>query len=287
MYDIMQEIVSSFTSALVSGFETEFPDSSEHSQCLRHCAQSACELLANTDAAYHDIDHSIRVTMVGQEILRGRQVMEGPIDADTWLNVTVALLLHDIGYIRGVCQDDSDEESRYITGVAGESVVAPEGATDAFLTPYHVDRGKVVVRERFTNHPLLNVDNICDNIERTRFPVPNDEDSKATDDYPGLVRAADLIGQLSDPRYPQKQSALYYEFVETGTAEILGYKSAADLRKHYPNFYWGSVDKYVGAGVELLRKTQAGQQIVANLFAHVFSEEHHEPMYGPERLPES
>lgn len=34
--------------------------------------------------------------------------------------------------------------------------------------------------------------------------------------YPGLVQAADLIGQLSDPRYLKKISALFYEFQETG-----------------------------------------------------------------------
>jgi hypothetical protein len=39
--------------------------------------------------------------------------------------------------------------------------------------------------------------------ELIRFPVPNDVDQVETDSEPGLVRAADLIGQLSDPRYPQ------------------------------------------------------------------------------------
>ncbi|MEY3329586.1 MAG: hypothetical protein RLZZ115_2469, partial [Cyanobacteriota bacterium] len=38
-------------------------------------------------------------------------------------------------------------------------------------------------------------------IELTRFPVPNDEEHRGTSDYPGLIRAADLIGQLADPRY--------------------------------------------------------------------------------------
>jgi hypothetical protein len=45
------------------------------------------------------------------------------------------------------------------------------------------------------------------NIELTRFPVPADEDHQDTTNFPGLIRAADLIGQMSDPRYLQKISA--------------------------------------------------------------------------------
>ena len=34
-------------------------------------AQLALETIATSDAAYHDINHTIMVTLVGQEILRG------------------------------------------------------------------------------------------------------------------------------------------------------------------------------------------------------------------------
>ena len=35
-------------------------------------AQLALENIATSDAAYHDVDHTIMVTLVGQDILRGR-----------------------------------------------------------------------------------------------------------------------------------------------------------------------------------------------------------------------
>jgi hypothetical protein len=35
-------------------------------------AQIALENIATSDAAYHDVNHTIMVTLVGQEILRGR-----------------------------------------------------------------------------------------------------------------------------------------------------------------------------------------------------------------------
>ena len=61
------------------------------------------------------------------------------------------------------------------------------------------------------------------NIEHTRFPVPEDEQHKSTDDFPGLVRAADLIGQLADINYLRKQAALFNEFRETGMSNKLKY----------------------------------------------------------------
>ncbi|GAG78731.1 unnamed protein product, partial [marine sediment metagenome] len=72
-------------------------------------------------------------------------------------------------------------------------------------------------------------DRIAQAIELTRFPFPDDEDHKETDTEAGLVRAADLIGQLADPNYLQKLNALYHELVETGTADQMGLTSSADL----------------------------------------------------------
>src|SRR6266704_2216383 len=57
---------------------------------------------------------------------------------------------HDIGYVRGVCRDDRN--GIYITGVDDQTVTVPSGASDAALTPHHVDRGKRFVRERFGGH---------------------------------------------------------------------------------------------------------------------------------------
>src|SRR5215469_12327625 len=42
-------------------------------------AQLALENIATSDAAYHDVDHTIMVTLVGQEILRGRHISVGGV----------------------------------------------------------------------------------------------------------------------------------------------------------------------------------------------------------------
>jgi len=92
-----------------------------------------------------------------------------------------------------------------------------------------------------------------------------------------------LIGQLADPQYMRKISALFAEFRETGQAAKMGYTTAADLRQGYPGFFWNVVTPFITEGVRFLRRTQEGQMWVANLYANVFAEEHEAPAYGPER----
>jgi hypothetical protein len=246
-------------------------------------AQLALENIATGDAPYHDVSHTIMVTLVGQEVLRGKHISEGGISPRDWLHFIISLVCHDIGYVRGICR--ADERGRYVSNLAGDKVAVPDGATDASLTPYHVARSKIFVRERF-GKAIINLDiaQIEQNIEQTRFPVPEDDAHDSTSDFPGLVRAADLIGQLADINYLRKQPALFNEFRETGTSDKLGYKSVADLRDSYPDFFWKSVRPYVGDALRYLRITQEGKQWVANLYANVFSMEHRTlaPISGPQ-----
>jgi hypothetical protein len=244
-------------------------------QILGWAGGMALELIANSDALYHNVEHTVMVTLLGQEILRGKHLRQGGVSPHDWLHVVLALLCHDIGYVRGICRED--EEAYCATGVHGQMVTLPAGSTDAVLTPYHVDRGQCFVRERFGHHALLDAERLAAYIERTRFPVPHDSDHQGTADYAGLVRAADLIGQLADPQYLRKLPALFYEFVETGTAAQLGYRTPGDLREEYPTFYWNVVARYIQDGLRHLRVTQEGKQWMANLYAHVFAVEHAQP----------
>jgi hypothetical protein len=238
----------------------------------------ALENIANSDALYHDVEHTLMVTLVGQEILRGKHVREGGVSPCDWMHFMLSLLCHDIGYVRGVCRDDRN--GVYTTGVDDQTVKLPPGASDAALTLYHVDRGKRFVRERFgENGAIIDGEIIAANIERTRFPVPHDDDHQSTDDYPGLLRAADLIGQLASPNHMRKFPALFYEFEETGVNAMLGYKNPGDLRANYPAFFWKVVTPYIQHGLRYLRGTETGKQWIANLYAHVFAMEHDEPWH--------
>jgi len=238
------------------------------------------ENIANSDALYHDLYHTVMVTLAGQAILEGKQLCEGGVTPRDWLFSMMAFLCHDIGYVRGVCRDDAG--TWFATGIGDEKVEIPSGSTDVALTPYHVDRSKLFVRERFGGKLLQGLEKVIDPevvasyIEMTRFPVPDDEQYKNTDGYGGIVRAADFIGQLGDPDYLRKTPALFYEFEELGHNEKLGYKRPGDLRDNYAKFYWTVVSPLIQDSVRYLRITQKGKQWIESLYSHVFTAEHEE-----------
>ena len=45
-------------------------------------ALNALEIITNSDAPYHDVNHTIMVTMVGTEILRGKILVEGGVSSN-------------------------------------------------------------------------------------------------------------------------------------------------------------------------------------------------------------
>jgi hypothetical protein len=247
---------------------------------IRATARMVIEHIGNSDALYHDRDHTVMVTLVGQSILRGKILVED-VPPDGWLHFVVALLCHDIGYLRGICPGDTGQA--FVFDTAGNTVVVPRGASDAFLTPYHIERGQIFVRHRFRSVRHLDPERIVRAIELTRFPVPEDGDHDETQTEAGLVRAADLIGQLGDPYYMRKLNALFHEFSETGVGTKLGYHTPADIAEHYPRFFWSKVEPYVGPALNHLERTAEGKQWIASLYSQVFVEEHIRARPGPQR----
>lgn len=241
-------------------------------------ARLVIERIGSSDALYHDSEHTALVTLCVQDILRGRR-MERVVSPSDWVHMILAALNHDIGYVRGICAGDTTDH--FVIDAAGNTVTPPRGASDAFLTPYHVERGKIKVRERFAAVPFIDEERIAAAIELTRFPVPEDDDHAGTDTDAGLVRAGDLIGQLADPLYPRKLNALYQEFVETGVHQKLGYTNPADLADKYPQFYWGKVEPYLRDALRYLDMTMEGKQWTATLHSHIFAIEHNRRRMGP------
>ncbi|HEY9811122.1 MAG TPA: Npun_R2479 family HD domain-containing metalloprotein [Halomicronema sp.] len=273
MFNATEILIDTFVDNLRDGYRRTYggyrPD---YEDIIAWAGGMALENIANSDALYHNVEHTILVALVGQELLRGKHIREGGVSCEDWLHFIISLVCHDIGYVKGVCR--SDQDGMYSTGKNGTMISLPPGSSDAGLTPYHVDRAKLFIDERFGGHKLIDAEVIKRNIELTRFPVPTKEDHQDTVNYPGLVRAADLIGQLSDPRYLKKISALFYEFEETGTNKFLNYRHPGDLRKNYPKFYWNGVHPYVKDALHYLSLTQHGKQIIANLYSNVFVVEH-------------
>lgn len=275
MFSPTKLVTEAFVRELQGEYESTYGQlEPSHPGIIGFVGRLALENIANSDAPYHDVNHTVMVTLVGQEILKGRHISVGGVTPREWLHFIISLLCHDIGYVRGVCR--GDRGGLFVINSNGDTTTVPPGSTDAAMTPYHVERSKLFVRERFGKVAIAQIStkDIEANIEHTRFPFPEDDRYALTNDYPGLLRAADLIGQLADINYLRKTSALYAEFCETGMAVTLQYKSADDLRACYPQFFWKVVQPYIGDALRYLRVTQEGKQWIANLYANVFAMEH-------------
>jgi len=271
LFDCTEILINKFLEKLREGYEHNHGGNNGHyADIIVWAGRSLMGIIANTDALYHNVEHTIQVTLVGQEILRGKHVAEGGVTCDDWLNFMISLMAHDIGYVKGICRKDDVQKRIFATDTKGGNVQLLPGKTDASLTPYHVGRGQTFIDERFGNHTIIKAETIKNNIENTRFPVPEDDAESGNTDYPNLLRAADLIGQLSDPHYLNKITALFYEFEEVGINAKLGYKNPGDLRDNYPAFYWKHAHPFIKDTLKYLELTPAGRDIVANLFSNIF-----------------
>jgi hypothetical protein len=250
------------------------------SEVLPFAARLALECIGNSDALYHDIEHTMLVTLAGHDILIGR-ALSRPTTAEDYANFILACLLHDIGYVRGVIQ--GDEEDGYVIDGSGRTIRLPRGASDAALAAYHVDRSKLFALERLDTVEYVDAGRISRAIEYTRVPytLPSSDDDLGEEEGL-LLRAADLIGQLGDPNYLKKSNALFYEFEETGMNKTLGYETPADIVYKYPQFYWTTVAPQIQTAIRYLNVTSSGRQWIANLYSNIFRAERDVQLSGPQ-----
>jgi hypothetical protein len=241
-------------------------------------ARLALECIGNSDALYHDVEHTMLVTLAGHEIFKGRALLEASTPTD-YSHFIVACLTHDIGYVRGIVKGDGDDG--YVVDSAGHKIALPRGCSDASLAPYHVERSKLFVLDRLATVEELDEKRIASAIEHTRFPYSLAETGEAHEEA-SLLRAADLIGQLGDPHYLKKANALYQEFEEIGLNRQMGYESPADLVDKYPQFYWSKVSPYIQDAIRYLNVTSNGRQWINGLYSNVFRAERDLRLFGPE-----
>ena len=280
MFDATSLVIDALTRRLVAEHRRTFgrrePD---HAPAIATAVRLALERTGTSDALYHDVGHTVTVTLVDTEVLRGRGIAE-PVTPEDWLHMTVALLCHAVGQVRGACRGDTATEA--VIDLAGGRRAVPRGASDAWLAPFRVDRGKIFVRERAEVIPGVDPDRVALAIGLTRFPLPEDDDPRETGTEAGLVRAAALIDQLASPDGLRKQTALFRELAETGAAARLGLENPADLGDRFVGFFWERVEPLVGDALRYLALTGEGRQYVANLYAQVFTVEHRRWRMGPQ-----
>ena len=248
-------------------------------EVVAFAARLTLDCIGNSDALYHNIEHSMLVTLAGHDILMGRQLLRASTAGD-YANFILACLSHDIGYVRGILQGDDNES--YVADLSGRTIRLPRGSSDAALAPYHVDRSKLFVSERLDGTEEVDANRIARAIEYTRFPYASSSNDDLIEEEGLLLRAADLIGQLGDPNYLKKANALFYEFEEIGLNKKLGYDTPADVVYKYPQFYWSNVAPQIQMAIRYLNVTSSGRQWIANLYANVFRAERELNLSGPQ-----
>lgn len=247
-------------------------------EVIPFAARLALECIGNSDALYHDVEHTMLVTLAGHEIFKGRALLMDSTPAD-YSHFIVACLTHDIGYVRGIFKEDGDDG--YVVDAARHKVELQRGCSDAALAPYHVERSVLFVLERLSKIEELDEKRIARAIQHTRFPYSLAETGDI-DEEASLLRAADLIGQLGDPHYLKKANALFHEFEECGLNKQFGYDSPADLVDKYPQFYWRSVSPYIQDAIRYLNVTSSGRQWINGLYSNVFRAERDLRLFGPQ-----
>src|SRR3974390_718014 len=238
-------------------------------ELVQSAARLAIDCIGNSDALYHNVEHTMLVTLTGYEILKGRHLLVETTASD-FAHVLAACLFHDIGYVKGALEGDTIDSC--VIDANDNKAKLPRGASDAILLPYHIDRSKVFVLRRIGQTNLLDANRVAAAIEFTRFPVsPGGNDVNNEDGI--IVRAADLIGQLGDPHFLRKANALYREFEEVGIKKQVCYVSSADFIERYPQFYWSSVSEHVHKVSQYLNITSDGRQWMNTLYSNVFRAE--------------
>jgi len=278
MLTLNQIIINHFVEYIHNSYTLSFGDMNKaYANVAAWAARLALGIIHNSDALYHNMEHAIMVTSVALEIIHGKHLHEGSVTPQDWLHFVIASVFHDIGYVKGICTED--KQDHFATGIDNKSVFLTPLGSDVTLTPYHVDRSKLFIRERFgekwvIDSIYIDANVICSLIEMTRYPPLKQPNHQNSNGYDSLLRAADFIGQLGDPNYLNKTVALYYEYEELGLNKELGYQAPGDLRNNFAKFYWQEVSPYIQDALRYLRLTTEGKQWIANLHSHVFDVEH-------------
>ncbi len=171
---------------------------------------------------YHDLRHTCDVFLATARLIDGKNISTGKLSEERTVNLLIAALLHDTGYI----QEESDTEG-----------------TGAKYTIIHVRRS---IQFTEKNADILqlsesDVSEISSYIACTG--IKSDYVSMLTGDIQtggGILGTADLIGQMSDRAYLEKLLFLYYEFSEAG---LDGFNTAFDILKRTFSFYESTMER--------------------------------------------
>jgi len=120
MFNLLAVSADAFALHVAEDFKSTF-GSAHHpvAKRLESVSRLAVECIARCDALYHNLEHTLLVTVVGIEILRGMKLSR-QLDPEEYAHMLIACLLHDIGYVRGVLRGDG--ENSFVVDAGGRRI---------------------------------------------------------------------------------------------------------------------------------------------------------------------
>jgi hypothetical protein len=202
------------------------------------------------DTAYHDLQHSLEVTLAMVRLLDGyeRSRADGPAIPERLFQLgAICALFHDMGYIRKLTDTKHRNGAEYTTT--------------------HVSRGARFLREYLPTIGMEEYAEVAGQIVHfTGYERPVSSIRVPDPIFKlvgSLLGSADIIAQMSDRCYLEKcRDRLYPEFV---LGKLGGFSSAEDLVLKTPRFYEGAcrrLDEKLGRSYEYAARYFGG----ANLY---------------------
>lgn len=172
---------------------------------------------------YHNLTHTLDALLATARLMDGRACLKENFGVRLALNLHLAALLHDTGYI----QEEWDMDG-----------------TGAKYTKVHVERSTAFVEKNAANFHLATADIreissliFCTGLRPDSHRGLSGEVAEAG----AILGTADLLGQMSDRTYLEKLLFLYYEFKE---ASIDGFNTTYDILKNTLAFYQATLERF-------------------------------------------
>lgn len=182
-----------------------------------------CSLFRGTFAGYkgcnteyHDLKHTLDAFLATARLIDGRNISAGIYNEAKAVNLLLAALLHDTGYI----QEESDSDG-----------------SGAKYTKIHVRRSIDFIKKNAELLQLSDTD-ISEIMSLISFTgLKPDYIATLSGEFGSggsMLGTADLIGQMSDRAYLEKLLFLYYEFNEAGLDQ---FDNTFDILRNTLSFY--------------------------------------------------
>src|SRR5262245_23911979 len=101
MFKPTEIIIDDVAPRLLQEYDRLFGDAEPANRgVINHVARLALDKIARSDALYHDLEHAMSVTLVMQELLKGKRAVDGDVSPRDWTHMVVAALCCGIGFVR-------------------------------------------------------------------------------------------------------------------------------------------------------------------------------------------